>query len=104
MFSKYYLFFFTCLCSDATFVAIDPSSLIPTLERELKRSDRMFRKKMMTDKLVLVLKGKCFCFFTTHACNFVFTAHFEPANSIFERFEATKSQECVTVSVEFSWL
>lgn len=43
----------------------------------------------------------------THACNLVFTAHFERGNSIYFFllfFWDWQSQECVLVSVEVSWL
>lgn len=58
--------------------------------------------EFLTDKLVLVWKEIC-TLFSTHACNFVFTAHFELSNLIFVCFKLLNLQN-VIVSVEFSWL
>ncbi len=43
-------------------------------------------EEFLTDKLVFVWKEICMLS-QTHACNFVFTAHFEPSNSIFVLFK-----------------
>lgn len=68
-------------------MAIDPAAWFQYWSMSLKaHSKQDVLEEILTDKLVLVWK-EIFMLSPTHACNFVFTAHFEPSNSIFVLFK-----------------